>query len=105
MIMECGRFGSLLACLGRKTSEVKSVSLLEHLLRDFSVHLASDEHEDVDVERGRGNFSNSYMGITLTPVQVPWSSRREHQWSRTFTTLFKQALVFLVVSVVPINDK
>ena len=69
--MERGRFGSLLACLGRKISEVKSVSLLEYPLRDFSVHLTSDEHEDVDVERARRIFSNAYMRITLTPVQVP----------------------------------
>ena len=59
-------------------SEVESVSMLVHLLRDYSVHLTPDEHGNVDVKR---------------------------EWFRTFATLFKQSLVFLVVSVVPINDK
>ena len=59
------------ACLGRKFSEVESVSLLVHLLRDYSVHLAPDEHGNVDAERAREKFSNAYVRITLTPVEVP----------------------------------
>ena len=41
------------ACLGRKSSEVEPVSMLVHLLRDYFVHLAPDEHGNVDVERAR----------------------------------------------------
>ena len=59
------------ACLGRKFSEVESVSLLVHLLRDYSVHLAPDEHGNVDVKSAREKFSDAYVRITLTPVKVP----------------------------------
>ena len=45
--------------------------MLVHLLRDYSVHLAPDEHGNVDVERARENFSKAYVRLTLTPVQVP----------------------------------
>src|SRR6267154_6239915 len=45
------------------TYEVESISLLVHLLRDCSVHLAPDKHGNVDVERARENFSNTYVGI------------------------------------------
>jgi len=50
------------ACLGRKFSEVESVSVLVHLLRDHSVHL--DKNGNVDVERARETFSNAYVRIT-----------------------------------------
>ena len=36
--------------------------MLVYLLRDYSVHLAPDARE---------KFSNGYVRITLTPVQVP----------------------------------
>ena len=50
--------------------------MLVHLLRDYSVHLAPDEHGNIYVERAREKFSNAYVRITLTPVQVPLVFRK-----------------------------
>ena len=42
---------------------------------DYFVRLASGEHGNVGVERFREKFWNADLQITLTPVQVPSSSR------------------------------
>ena len=62
----------MVLALGSKFSEVESVSMLVYLLRDYSVHLTPDEPGNVDVEHAREEFSNAYVRITLTPVQVPF---------------------------------
>ena len=82
--------------------------MVVRLLREYSVHLAPDEHGNVDVERAGGIFEWLRTTHPDTKFKFRWSSGREHQWFRTFATLFKRSPVFLVVSVVsvvPINDQ
>ncbi|KIM22191.1 hypothetical protein M408DRAFT_18227 [Serendipita vermifera MAFF 305830] len=65
------------ACLGRKFSEVESVAMLVHLLRNYSVHLAPTSPDgSVDVAAARAKFSEATVSITLTPKEIPLIFRR-----------------------------
>ncbi|KIM25305.1 hypothetical protein M408DRAFT_50530, partial [Serendipita vermifera MAFF 305830] len=65
------------ACLGRKFSEVESVAMLIHLLKNYSVHLVpSSANGTVDVEAARAKFSRASVRITLTPAEIPLIFRR-----------------------------
>lgn len=65
------------ACLGRKFSEVESVAMLIHLLRNYSVHLVPNRPDGtVDVDVARQKFSKASVRITLTPAEVPLIFRR-----------------------------
>ncbi|KAG8818645.1 hypothetical protein FRC17_010764 [Serendipita sp. 399] len=65
------------ACLGRKFSEVESVAMLIHLLRNYSVHLLPTSPDgSVDVDLARQKFSKASVRITLTPADVPLIFRR-----------------------------
>lgn len=65
------------ACLGRKFSEVESVAMLIHLLRNYSVHLVPTSPDgSLDVEEARRKFSKASVRITLTPAEVPLIFRR-----------------------------
>lgn len=65
------------ACLGRKFSEVESVAMLVHLLRNYSVHLVPSAADGtVNVEAARAKFSQASVRITLTPTEVPLIFRR-----------------------------
>jgi Cytochrome P450 len=65
------------SCLGRKFSEVESVAMLVHLLRNYSVHLVPTSADgSVDVATARERFSQASSGITLTPVDIPLIFRR-----------------------------
>ena len=65
------------ACLGRKFSEVESVAMLIHLLRNYSVHLVPNRPDGtVDVDAARQQFSKASVRITLTPSEVPLIFRR-----------------------------
>ncbi|KAG8865470.1 hypothetical protein FRC20_009806 [Serendipita sp. 405] len=65
------------ACLGRKFSEVESVCMLVHLLRNYSVHLPLLPGQTV--EEARAKFSRASVRITLTPEKVPLIFRRRTQ--------------------------
>lgn len=65
------------ACLGRKFSEVESVCMLVHLLRNYSVHLPVRPGETV--EDVRAQFSKASVRITLTPDKIPLIFRKRNQ--------------------------
>ncbi|KAG8815419.1 hypothetical protein FRC18_001507 [Serendipita sp. 400] len=69
------------ACLGRKFSEVESVAMLVHVLRNYSVHLMPTSPDgEIDINLSRERFSKASVRITLTPSEVPLIFRRRvHQ--------------------------
>jgi cytochrome P450 len=74
-LLICVRFGvGTRACLGKKFSEVESVCMLVHMLRNYSVHLPLRPGESV--EDARRSFSKASVRITLTPEKVPLIFRR-----------------------------
>ena len=77
--------------------------MLVHLLRDYFVHLAPDERGNVDVGWARRNLE--WLRANDPDTSPSSVSLREENTNGLEPSLFKQSQVFLVVSVVPINDK